>query len=783
MVLPRFSLCLLLACLSGSLFAASYDLSPEQTARLEKFIPRTYAKLAKRAPVHVACIGDSVMLKWGYDQDNGNALKAWNGIFLQELADQFLYNGGVRIVRPPKGQPEKLFNFDGPEITMQNYSRGGRQIFHAMQPLTTVAFENNPDLVIVSYGINDALNNLPLSVYRRSVQEVVDLVKAKKTDLILCGPSIILNEPPELGMALTRPYADTMREVAESNGVFFADLGDLAWLVQLDNHKHPLDDLIKKRAADDAAAAAAAAEAAAAAATSGGKGAAAATPATPPKSDKPVLDNPIAADIDPDPDKKAMVSFQEVVDYMKRRFEHGGTVDWVHPDTATSRILGRRVFQELVSGPKVVPWSTGTATLTLDGSEKAVLTFRLDNPTEDEQIYTLLPLMTPLWKPVDAPSRVALKGGKKSQVTITYERNGKADATSQTRSDLFPSHEPFVRLPVLTIGGGMARIQDVRATFTPVAVLWNASTLFNQADAAELEGWIWNTTAQPEEGKWEATWMGQTTSGTFKTDGRSQSPFKVKVKVPDAASGATRLKGTLSFTVTVGGHTLHFDRELDMIRNLALKESVPLLPVTAYVREQPLQAPVPTSTAPGVAFRADADSNAFFLTYDIYGYNLQDDPAGGGALNVEINLDARSYGKRFTPGTTDAIRISTGAADGDGVVAPLPAWCFGTGYGMYYDEKQVGAKLSSRPDGARRLTIMIPRGYLYLHEWAMGNGNSQLGINTTLSVWQPGENGSAAGKTVNFVLNYSGRHRDDAESLAALELTDANTGRWTVRCY
>jgi len=787
MAFNRSVLCLLLsAVLTSVLPAASFELNAEQAARLQKYLPRTYAKLVKRDPVHAICIGDSVMLKWGYDEDNGNVLKAWNGVFLQELADQFIYTGGVRVVRPPKGQPAKLFNFFGPEITMQSFSRGGRLIFHAMQPLTTIAFENKPDLVMVSYGINDALNSLPLSVYRRSVQEVVDFVKAQGADLVLCGPSLILNEPPEMGMALTRPYADTMREVAQSSGVFFADLGDLAWLVQIDDMKHPLEDAIRKRVAADAAAAAAAA--AAANPATDAKGNAVAAPSTPPavpaaKSTEPVLENPIAEALDPDPDKKAYAGFEQVVESLKRKYNHGDVVDWLHPDTATQRLLGRRVFQELINGPRAVPWKTGTATLATEGGEKATLTFNLDNPTEREETYTLLPLVTPMWKPLDAPSRVTLKGGKRSKVVVTYARAAAPDVHSPTRSDLLPSHEPFVRLPVLTVGGGLARIEDVRATLVPVAVVWNAGTMFNQGAGVELEGWIWNTTSDAIEGKWEAMWLGQKLNGTFKTAGRSQSPFRLRLNMPEANTGVTRAKGTLAMTVTTATGTSRFDREVEVVRNIALKESVPLVNTVAYARDELAMVPAAGGAVPGVTFRADADSNALFLTYDIYGYNLRDNPKGGGAISVELNLDARSYGKRLTPGSTDAIRVSAAAADGEAQVSPLPPWCFGTGYGMYYDESQIKAKLSSRPDGARRLTITLPRGYLYLHEWAMGNGNSQLGLNTTLGLWQPGETPDAAWSMLNFALALNGRHRDDVESLAVLELADTTTGRWTVRVY
>lgn len=748
--------------------AASYELNAEQSARLQQYLPRTYAKLVKRAPVHTVCIGDSVMINWSYGVDNGNVLKAWNGVFLQELADQFIYNGGVRLVKPAKGQPAKLTNFIGPEITVQNFSRGGRQIFHALQPLTTNAFENDPDLVIVSYGINDSLNGQPLDVYRKNVQQVVDAVKAHGADLILCGPSLILDNPPELKLGLTRPYTDTMREVAQANGVFFADLGDLAWLIQLEQRVHPLEE-VKKRLAKEAAKAEAAAAAAAEAAKLDPK---APTPPPPPR--KPVLENPLEEEMNTDPDKKAMVSFQHIVDLLKTRYNHGDIVDLVHPDTPSQELLGRRVFAELLNGIKPVPWVMGGATVNLENAETCKLTYRLENPTQEEQAYAVLPLVTPMWTPQEAPSQVMLKPGKKTLVNVTYKRS--APGNTQGRSDLFPPHEAVLRLPVLTVGGGMARIEEARAGITPVAVLWNTGASFNQ-QAVELVGRIVNTSGQVVVGKWEAKWMGQATSGTFSATAMSEEPFRVKFNVPPT----TRQKGTVTFQVTIGNNSYRFDRELEVVRNISLKESVPLLSPATYVRDQVQNPLMPDTTSPGVVLRADADSNALYLTYDIYGYRLQDCPAGTGAVGLELSIDARSYGKRLTPGSTDAIRVVASAADGDAVVAPLPPWIFGNGYGMFYDEKQVKCRLSSRPDGARRVTLTLPRGYLYLHEWAMGNANSQLGLNTTMQIWQGGENGQGAYQT--FFLTLNGRHRDDAESLAVLELSDKPTGRWTVRLY
>lgn len=735
--------------------AASFEITPDQDARLQKAIPRTYAKLQKRSPVHAVCIGDSVMSMYGYDADALNVLKAWSSVLLQELADQFIYTGGVRLVKPAKGQPEKLHVISGPEITLQNFSRGGKLAFHALQPLNTVAFENKPDLVVVSYGINDANFGEDLASYRRSVQEIVDVVRAQGADLILCGPSLTLSEQPESGLAVTPPYGDVMREVAEANGVFYADLGDLAWLVKLDERNR--QTRISKKVG--------------------------APSATAPEV-KPVessIQSPVAGDADLDPDKKAVKIFQQVVQSLKLHFDHGTNIDWVHPNGAAQRSLGRRVYAELLNGPKAAPWKISNAKVELENAQQCVLNYRIENTTTEDQIVTLLPLITADWIPQDAPTRIDLKAGKKGEVKITYQAAHQAGATGSTSPHLFSTRDAFLRLPVMTVGNEIARIETVRSVITPVAVVWDVSTKFNQAGVADLEGHFINNSDQPVTGKWEAIWLGQNVKADFKLEPRGESPFKVSLKMPETDTTAPRQKGTLNFMVSAGSKTVRFDREVEVVRNLALKEALPLLAIESYVRDQVPKPPLPNPTVPGVAFKADADADSLYLSWDIFGRNLQDNPTGTGAMIVEVSLDARSYGKRQNPGSTDPIRIAVGAADGDARLFTLPPWCFGNGYGMFYDVKMVKCKLGSRPDGSRRLTLTLPRSYLYLHEWTLQNGNSQLGINTALQIWQNAADNTGSYQT--YVLTSNGRHRDDAESLAVLELANKSTGRWTVRLY
>jgi hypothetical protein len=220
--------------------------------------------------------------------------------------------------------------------------------------------------------------------------------------------------------------------------------------------------------------------------------------------------------------------------------------------------------------------------------------------------------------------------------------------------------------------------------------------------------------------------------------------------------------------VVVDGVSLRWERSITAAQNIGLEKDLSL-----------------TALKPGkgaVNLRVDADATSLFLTFDLEKLDLEADAAGT-ALVAQVNLDARSYGKRLLSGNTEVIQVQTSAGDGAGAVGPIAPWAFGTGYGMRFDSAGVQARLTSSPQGARRLSITLPRSYLYLHEWALGNGNSQLGINARLSLWQGPHDDQKQGSFPaerTFMLTQNGRVRDDAEGLAVLELTDKPTTRWSV---
>ena len=683
----------------------NFDLSPEQAERFKKYLPKTFAKLVARDPVHIVAIGDSVVDMYLYDDSNGDWLHAYPAMFAKQLAAQFFYPGGVRIIAPRPGKAARDRPLRGPEITVRNLGRGGKTMIHAMQTITTQGFENQPDIVMVSFGINDATMGLGLATYARALQEVVDTVRSKGAEVMLLGPTVTVGEPPEEAMASTRPYSSMMREIAEDNSLFFADLGDLSALVSIP------------------------------------------------------------------PEKKAPeVVFDECVRQYRRFFNHGEKEDFIHPRPEMHAILGRKIYSELTQGPKPAPFTVTTGTASMESADKFTLAFQIQNTGKEDASFIVLPMVVPAWKPQDATPDVELKAGASADLKVTYTRR------SEPPSQLALSpHEPYLRLPVFVSGAGTTRIVEVRADVRPVAVLWKTDTLFNQEGEFTLEHLLVNTSGAEAKVRWSAEWMGQTRSGDATLAADAKEPMAFKLALP-AEDTPPRQRRPMTMKISCNGVEIAITRDIEIARNIGLKQPVPLTPSSS-------DSAVPAAGGPSVRLKFDADPKSLYATFEITGIALEDSGTPQGALGVEMSVDARSFGKRLGFGATDAVRLNATAADGPCTMVNVQPWAWGTGYGALYDPAHMKATLSSGAQGVRRVNVVIPRPYLYLHEWALGNGNSQLGVNTSIMFWRGPREGAPQGDfpadlLFSLVRNY--HHRDDAEGLAVLELTEKPTRRWTV---
>ncbi|MGD9746123.1 MAG: SGNH/GDSL hydrolase family protein, partial [Verrucomicrobiales bacterium] len=201
-------------------------LTAQQRERLKGFIPRTFRKLERRDRVHIVALGDNVTRVYTPVPDTSeDFIEGYVAKFGTMLAKRFFYTGGVRMVNAPKGKRQKWDEHLGKEIQVENLAVGGRTAVDALQYLTTTAFLNDPDLVLVNYGINDSKQNLSLDTYRRSLSQVVEECRRRGVDVIVMAPNLIRGFPEPVEWGLTRPYATVAEEVAAENSVFFMDFG------------------------------------------------------------------------------------------------------------------------------------------------------------------------------------------------------------------------------------------------------------------------------------------------------------------------------------------------------------------------------------------------------------------------------------------------------------------------------------------------------------------------------------------------------------------------------
>ncbi|WP_395750918.1 hypothetical protein [Prosthecobacter sp.] len=416
------------------------------------------------------------------------------------------------------------------------------------------------------------------------------------------------------------------------------------------------------------------------------------------------------------------------------------------PTAAMHSAMGRILYQDVMQGSPEVAWQISEAKATMQGQGALALEFQISNTLREDLSLTVLPLVPSGLKPKDTNPEIKIAPAARQAMKVSY---------SITDPRCLPLADGRMRLPVLIVSASQSRIEAIVVPLQPFSITWNARVAFNQEAEFSPDLELENSSGSALSADWESEWNGSKQAGKVSLDASGSEMLKFTLAMPADGKAPLRQVLPLKLNVSSGGISQSFERKLEVIRNIGLKEAVPMTAADGQ--------------SSAVTLRADADRTKLFFTVDLTGVNLADDESGK-AFELLLNLDARSYGKRLTPGGTAALRFTGKAADGDAVIDPIAPWAFGDGYAAFFDTKDIQAAVTSSAGGGRRLTIALPKSYLYLHEWALENGNSQLGLNLRLK---------AGGRAYFFTRG--SRHGDDAESLGVLELTDKPTLRWTVR--
>ncbi|MCC3375272.1 discoidin domain-containing protein [Cohnella sp. REN36] len=119
-------------------------------------LPKTAAKLAAGAPLKVVLFGDSISVGSNASGYSGGSpyMPSWGRLFVRQLHDAF-----------------------GSEVSLANPSMGGQVSAWGASNAGRVAAEN-PDLVIIAFGMNDGTYQVPPATFESNVKSIMDDVLA-----------------------------------------------------------------------------------------------------------------------------------------------------------------------------------------------------------------------------------------------------------------------------------------------------------------------------------------------------------------------------------------------------------------------------------------------------------------------------------------------------------------------------------------------------------------------------------------------------------------------------
>lgn len=722
----RVLICLVVFCChwqASSVFA--YPLTDAQKARLEKLIPRTFAKLQKRDPVLIVTLGDSVTEMFTpVAETNHDYLNAYHAKFTELLCKEFFYPGGVRLLKPATGKKDKAHSYLGNEIVIENLGQGGRTSIDAVQRITTDAFLNDPDLVIIKYGINDALRDLSVDVYKKSIQLCIDECRKRGVDVILLAPSLVRISTGPLECGIVRGQTVAARELAAKNGVFFVDMGQ------------------------------------AMASTSGVQEA-----------------------------EDAKGGILEVVEKIAKRFDFPGAPrETLHPNLQAHEDMGKALFDQLMNGEPPAPFRILARAEFQDPSTIEVELTIKNGSQELKEGYIGAMTIRKALEPTEesAFQNYHLEPGKSQTLSFTYKRQmnkprGKAKARLQS---LDPTESRFVFSFLMADAKG-SRVLDAVPVLEPVAVTWKEGQQLRVKDGIRLDWSFLNGQDKAINGTYEIEMGGKKAAGKFVLESKGKEDFFAEFPINEEED-VVRFKEGVVLRVTVDGKSFVFHREIEAVRDLYLGEKT-ALERDEYYTSGVRGLRNPANEKEAIYMRADADKNDLYITLDLEGVQLLKIP-NGVSMVVQVAIDGRPKSEVRQFGFIDPLRISFGSQDGPGLVSDPKMAVFGNGYDQIIQAVGIRTLMKTKGGTSRKIEIRVPRIYLYRHEWLLGEADQVIGLNVGVSLGDVGSNPSLptifpADK--RWVLANSKLYYREARSLVTLNLgkKSGKDSGWSVRLY
>ncbi|MDF1754989.1 MAG: SGNH/GDSL hydrolase family protein [Verrucomicrobiales bacterium] len=732
----RIGLALLLAGLFAGLYPAVFGspMTLEQRYRLKKYLGNTFAKLEGRDPVHVVLIGDGNIGAYSPDGKefiSGDALRGFAGVFLNKLASEFFYTGGIRFLNPPEGGNHKLNKFLGPEIRFENLAQPNSSVLQGLQRVKSDAFLNEPDLILVQYGCTDAIDHMSIFTYRRALHNLLQECAKNGTDVILLGPTPVNRGGGAMDWGASRPYVTAAQGMAKAHDVMFIDTGKFL-------------------------------------ARAGG-----------------------AADPNADP----MAGTALIGDKLKRLFfvpDRDSRINEIqHLNAKAHDDLGKSVFHELLHGPVASDFTAvGEAVFGEKGMVRVVISIR--NQAGVTKSGILGALSVGGLRPVEPAQRYSIDPGKTQDLTFDYVRP--VVGKSESRSDIvYPLEidDESIRFPFLIEDGEKSEFLDLPLRVGPISINWKSQQFINITNQLKVEWEFVSGSDRPVNGTYRLSMGG----GIDQPRPFNLSPLSRKRASTNLRFGAPQgvdcFQTDVTLEVEINGQPYRFGREIEASRDLALGEKV-IMASSNYLNAAAGKSSVlrgnwsPTVHFDAVVNEEDPRKSGLYAVVDLNGLEIPD-LGNNAAIRASLTIDGRSAGRARDFGAVSPLLVYFKGSGGNGYIPQIPIGAFGEGYNMSIPSSGISSWLKNN-----QIQIKVPQSYLDLHDWNIG-GDSLMGVHLEVSVADPANPDmpfplSRTFSTHSPKLMYKNEAirsmaRHDAQSLTTLRFSRQPVNSWSVRVY
>ena len=708
MPLLRFFILLTLLTMCGRVFVradAAGDAAQVEVS-ISRWLPTSHAKLQQRVEEYkVVVIGDDVS---NYNvpapRSAHDLRQTWHWQFLEQLAQHYRFNGGVRLRDGSRGfkettapymhdngedgpviTPSLGVEFDGPILLLENLTRTGIGSLQTLDELNTIAFDHDPDLVLFMAGCNDAAQGGNLAGYRATLEEVIRVCKERQVDVIVAAPPLLLQSRDLRTLGLTRPLASVAREVAAANEVLCIDAGN-------------------------------------AVASAG------------------------SVSISDSPDEALKNAFRRLNDRYRNPVEQASpsatALQMVVPNRTGQQAIAETAWAGLTDTLPPEPVLVSAAlTLPVNGAAEASLELNFrNNPAAPGQNLKTPAAMAVLglggtWVARENLSAMELAAGmSNARATTSQLSQWKVRIPCQAVPDNFGGkiwgEESIIRGSVLLCSESGTRLVDFNATILPISVKFPTGRLEGLGNELPLALEIISGLPEAFVGTAEVVWRGKSQSFAVNIPPGPGFPMKIGLPLP-SPSQARPFRSWMILKLKNEALNLEFARDIQMAPDLSVGQTVRLTNRAKSGADAAADEPDDATT---VSMQCQADENGLYLIVDLPPIDVPASLKQSTTL-VDITIDARGPGKRGKPGSCPFLRLEVPWQDGKFPIEKLPNGLFGAGYDRELHPNYFLASVKTLATNRRQLRLSVPRNYFYLHQWSLnGSEQSTLGIQAQVAL-------------------------------------------------